>query len=144
MVDGTSIRCDGTANANVRLGQKQITHSLYVVPDIGKGVLGMDALSHLDVKIDTRSGQLTIEGHEVPGSAWGSAERKSLSISLVKYRKIHAIRSEIIPPNQECMLWGSVRGSETSNWTGIVEVTPDVAERSELVGCGVIATGGPH
>ena len=34
MVDGTSIRCDGTANANVRLGQKQITRSFYVVPDI--------------------------------------------------------------------------------------------------------------
>ena len=128
MVDGTSIRCDGTANANVRLGQKQITHSFYVVPDIGKGILGMDALSHLDVKIDTGSGQLTIDGHEVPGSAWESAERKSLPISLVKYSKIHAIRSGIIPPNQECVLWGSVCGSETGNWTGIVEVTPDVTE----------------
>ena len=101
MVDGTSMRCDGTTNADVHLGSKQIAHSFYVVPDIDKGILGMDALSHLDVKIDTRSGQLSVDGRNIRGSAWENAERKSLPVKMVKYGKVYAVRSDVIAPNQE-------------------------------------------
>ena len=69
MVDGKSIHCDGTTTAEVSLGLKRITHLFYVVPNIDKGILGMDAVWHLDVTIDTRSGRLSVDGHEVPGSA---------------------------------------------------------------------------
>ena len=85
MVDGTSIRCNETTTAEVSLRLKRSTHSFYVVPNIDKGILGMDALSHLDVTIDTQSGQLSLDGRNVPGSACEVAERKSLPVKMIKY-----------------------------------------------------------
>ena len=91
----------------------------------------MDALLHLDVKIDTRSGQLSLDldGRNVPGSAWENAERKSIPVKMVKYGKVYAVRSDVIAPNQEHVLWGTVCTSEAGEWTSVLEVTSDVTEK---------------
>ena len=48
---------------------KRITQLFHVVPNIDKGILAIDALSHLDVTIDTQSGRLSVDGREVHDSA---------------------------------------------------------------------------
>ena len=58
MVDGSSIRCEGTVTCRIRLGPRDISAQFYVVPGITEGILRLDALSHLDLQIDTRTRRL--------------------------------------------------------------------------------------
>ena len=100
MVDGSSIRCDGTTTAEVSLKLKRITSLFYIVPNLDKGILGRDALSHLDVSIDTRYGRISVDGREESGSAWQLAQRKSLPVKMIKYGKVYKGRNDVKEPNQ--------------------------------------------
>ena len=70
MLDGSSIRCEGTVTCRIRLGPRDISAQFYVVPGITEGILELDTLSHLDLQIDTRTRRLLIDGHAIPECEW--------------------------------------------------------------------------
>ena len=79
MVDGSSIRCEGTVTCRIRLGPRDILAQFYIVPGITEGILGLDTLSHLDLQIDTRTRRLLIDGHAIPECEWLRPPERSRS-----------------------------------------------------------------
>lgn len=131
MVDGTSIRCEGTTTIDVEVGPSQTWGTFYVVPDIHQGILGMDVLSRLDVRIDPGKRTLLIDGLEVPRSAWKKTKCKNKGqTKVVKFGRVYASSSKAIAPGEETTLRGHVRTTETSDWTGIVEVLDTVTKKN--------------
>ena len=147
MVDGSSIRCEGTVTCRIRFGPRDISAQFYIVPGITEGILGLDTLSHLDLQIDTRTRRLLIDGHAIPECEWlRPPERSRSQIQLVRFGKVYATTDEYIAPGQEYTVWGKVhcpglRPGET--YTGVVEVTERLPASHGLVGCCTLAIGGP-
>ena len=147
MVDGSSIRSEGTVTCRIRLGPRDISAQFYIVLGITEGILGLDTLSHLDLQIDTRTRRLLIDGHAIPECEWlRPPERSRLQIQLVRFGKVYATTDEYIAPGQEYTVWGKVhcpdlRPDET--YTGVVEVTERLPASHGLVECCTLAIGGP-
>ena len=51
MVDGSSSCCEGTASTDLDVGPSRTPSTLYVVPNIQRGILGMDILSTLNLQL---------------------------------------------------------------------------------------------
>ena len=51
MVDGSSIRCEGTVTCRIHLELRDTSAQFYIVPCITEGILGLDTLPHLDLQL---------------------------------------------------------------------------------------------
>ena len=147
IVDGSSIRFEGTVSCRIRLGPRDILTQFYIVPSITEGILRLDTLSHLDLKINTRTRRLHINGHAIPECEWlRLPERSRSQIQLVRFGKVYATTDEYIAPGQEYTVWGKIhcpglRPGET--YTGVVEVTERLSFFHSFVGCCTLAIGRP-
>ena len=148
MVDGTSIRCEGTVTTSLQLGPREVTAQFYVVPGISDGILGMDILAKLDLQIDTGSRRLFIDNQEISQYEWIPSQHNcdSAEVRLVRYGRVYAVTDATIPPNAEYTVWGRVHTTgqyDTEKWLGVVEVTEDLSTLTGLIGCCTLVEGGP-
>ena len=147
MVDRSSIRSEGTVSCRIRSGPRDVSAQFYIVPGITESILRLDTLSHLDLKIDTRTRRLHIDGHVIPECEWFRfPERSRSQFQLVRFGKVYATTDEYIAPGQEYTVWGNVncrglRPGET--YTDVVEVTEQLSSFHGLVGCCTLAIRRP-
>ena len=55
------------------------------------------------------------------------------SVQLVKFGQVFSPVNRTIPSSQEVTIWGQVRSVTPTEWTGIVEMTAELCERSSLL-----------
>ena len=124
-------------NEFIQLGSRGIRASFYVVRGISYGILGNDVLSSLAVQIDVGNKRLIIDREEA--LTFEKIDTVQQSVQLVKFGRVF---SPVHSSGQEVTIWGQVRSVTPTEWTGIVEVTEELCERSGLLGCATISVGG--